>query len=196
MRLRDVLGVPKQRLWVSSGASTAENSQIILKEITLIVKWRFWPGREAEFPFRNVSTLTDAGSGMSLGSRSSQRLGLCHCGATSPGPLKFLNVRLYGYLSLSCRRPFSFLSERSVGVCVRRAGHAAPHSRAARGQASLGTGAGTRQKKAASRRRGAQQLGLLVLLNCRSRVIAPRVTFYEMVNISALFPINPASEPL
>ena len=163
-------------------------------------------GREAEFPFRNVSTLTgsEIRCGLILrgcivrlrdvpGSRSSQRLCLCHCGATSPGPLKFINV--HGFTAtFHCRA--AALSFGAVGERLRRAGHAAPHSRAARGQASLGTGAGTRQKKAASRRRGAQQLGLLVLLNCRSRVIAPRVTFYEMVNISALFPINPASEPL
>ena len=96
-------------------------------------------GREAEFPFRNVSTLTgsEIRCGLILrgcivrlrdvpGSRSSQRLCLCHCGATSPRPLKFPNVRLYGYLSLSCRRPF-FRSGR--GGRLRRAGHAAPHSR-------------------------------------------------------------------
>ena len=53
------VGVPKQRLWVSSGASTGENSQLYKNKL-LIVKWRSWPEvetREAEFLFRNVSAL-------------------------------------------------------------------------------------------------------------------------------------------
>ena len=159
------MGVPKQRLWVSSGASTGENSQLYKNKL-LIVKWRFWRWSRGRNPIpewiyshrvRNrVWAYILRGCIVRLrdvpGSRSSQRLCLCHCGATSPGPLKSPNVRGFT-ATFHCRA--AALSFGAVGERLRRAGHAAPHSRAARGQASLGTGAGTRQKTAASRRTAA-----------------------------------------
>ena len=68
----------------------------------------------------------------------------------------------FTYLSKDSRLRDTFhcraatLSSGAVGGRLRRAKHAARHSRAVRGQTSLGTGAETRRKTAASRRTAAK----------------------------------------